>query len=237
MEAIPTFASLVSASTVTPELRAHIDEAIAALPPAHCRPPTKGEIVESPSSGYVRLQDWAFTHGFALAIESANAERTMFRCTRHQKKTRNTRKTEEADRRRVETHTQARGCQFNLYISKQKRLGDNWAIGFNLSKLVHNHAPNPDPFVYIAYRSKRPGYAQALELASNLRGVVGYAAAAEILNKKGWEIDRKQYYNLLCKEDKGTLTRQDELVLLLKVLDNEGLHPRVCKEYILDDNG
>jgi hypothetical protein len=48
MEAVPSFASLVSASIVTPELQAHIDAAIAALPPAHCRPPTKGEIVESP---------------------------------------------------------------------------------------------------------------------------------------------------------------------------------------------
>jgi len=73
----------VSASTVTLKLQAHIDGAIAALPPAHRRPPTKGEIVESPSSRYVRLQDWAFTYRFALAIELANAERTMFRCTYH----------------------------------------------------------------------------------------------------------------------------------------------------------
>jgi hypothetical protein len=91
--------------------------------------------------------------------------------------------------------------------------------------------------MYIAHRPKRPSYAQALGLASDLRRVVGYTAAAEILYKKGWEIDRKQYYNLLRKEDKGTLTRQDKLVLLLKVLDNKGLHPRVCEEYILNNNG
>jgi hypothetical protein len=74
-----------------------------------------------------------------------------------------------------------------------------------------------------------------LELASNLRGVVGYSTASQVLQKKGWEIDRKQFYNLLRKEDKGTLTRQEELVL--KVLDNRGLHPRVQDEYILDEDG
>ena len=84
-----------------------------------------------------------------------------------------------------------------------------------------NYAPNPDPFMYNPYRSKRPGYSEALKLASDLRGVVGYSAASQVLKKKGWEINRKQFYNLFCMEEKGTLTRQDELVLLLKVLDNE----------------
>jgi hypothetical protein len=57
MEAVPTFASALSSSSVTPELQAQIDDAIAALPPAHCWPPTKSEFVESPASGYIRLQD------------------------------------------------------------------------------------------------------------------------------------------------------------------------------------
>jgi hypothetical protein len=42
-------------SSVTPELQAQIDEAVAALPAAHRRPPIIGEIVESPDSGYVRF--------------------------------------------------------------------------------------------------------------------------------------------------------------------------------------
>jgi hypothetical protein len=57
MEAVPTFASAPSSSSVTPELQAQIDDAIAALPPAHCRPPTKGEFVKSLAPGYTRLQD------------------------------------------------------------------------------------------------------------------------------------------------------------------------------------
>jgi hypothetical protein len=97
------------------------------------------------------------------------------------KKTRNTRKAAKADRQQVETSTQARGCPFSLYISKQKRLGDRWAIGFSLDKLQHNHAPNQEPFAYFAHRSKRPSYTEALGLASDLRGVVGYSAVSQVL--------------------------------------------------------
>jgi len=61
--------------------------------------------------------------------------------------------------------------------------------------------------MYNPHRSKRPSYSEALELASNLQGVVGYSAASQVLKKKGWEIDRKQFYNLLRMEEKGTLTR------------------------------
>jgi hypothetical protein len=124
-----------------------------------------------------------------------------------------------------------------MYISKQKRLGYRWAIGFNLSKLEHNHAPNPDPFLYNQHCAKRPGYTEALELASTLRGTVGYTGASEILKKKGQEIDRKQYYNLLWKETQGSVTRQEELTLILKVLEDEGVHPRVRDEYIENENG
>lgn len=178
MDAIPTFASALSSSTVTPELQAQIDDAIAALPPSHRRPPLKGEVVESPAAGYARLQDWAFTQGFCLVTESGNAERTQLWCIHHQKNTRNTRKTAEVDRIRVKTHTQACGCQFSIYISMQKRLRDRYGIRFNLEKLYHNHTPNLDPFMYIPHRPKRPGYTEALELAFDLRGVVGYSAAS-----------------------------------------------------------
>jgi hypothetical protein len=57
MEAVPTFVSALSSSSVTPELQAQIDEAVAALPAAYRRPPIKGEIVKSLDSGYVQLQD------------------------------------------------------------------------------------------------------------------------------------------------------------------------------------
>jgi hypothetical protein len=76
MEAVSTFASALSLSSMTLELQLQIGEAIASLPPTHRRSPLKGEIVESPAAGYTRLQDWAFTYGLCLVIESANVERT-----------------------------------------------------------------------------------------------------------------------------------------------------------------
>ena len=118
----PTFSSAASVTTVTPVLAAQIQAAIAALPAAHRVAPQEREIVESKDAALLRLQNWAFTQGFALATESTKPKRVVYHCTHHKKETRNTRKTAEADRERVQTQTQARGCQFSLYISKTQRL-------------------------------------------------------------------------------------------------------------------
>jgi hypothetical protein len=144
--------------------------------------------------------------------------------------------TSEDARKRVETKTQSRDCQFKLYISMQKRLGGQWGIGSTC--LRHNHAANPDPSQYIQHRAKRPGYAEALAIAETHRGVISYTASAEILRKQGLEeIERKKYYNLRRQaKSGGKLTRQ-ELQLLLGDLDQEGLHPRSRSEYILDEEG
>ncbi len=106
----PTFSSPASLNSVTPELQAQIDAAIATLPAAHQRAPYKGEIVDSKEAALQRLQDWAFTHGFAIAIESGSKNRVWFECVHHKKKTRNTRKTTEDDRTQVETKTQSKDC-------------------------------------------------------------------------------------------------------------------------------
>jgi hypothetical protein len=114
----PTFSSAASVTTVTPILAAQIQAATAALPAAHRAAPQEREIVESKEAALLRLQDWAFTKGFALATESTRSKRVVFQCTHHGKKTKNSHKTAEANRQQVQTQTQARGCQFSLYISK-----------------------------------------------------------------------------------------------------------------------
>jgi hypothetical protein len=55
MEAIPTFPSSASVSTMTAELQTQIENATAALPPVHRKAPVKGEVVESPDAGYTWL--------------------------------------------------------------------------------------------------------------------------------------------------------------------------------------
>jgi hypothetical protein len=44
------------------------------------------------------------------------------------------------------------------------------------------------------------------------------------------------FYKLFRKEEKGTLTKQEGLVLALKILKNNGLNPYVQEVYILDKN-
>jgi hypothetical protein len=51
----PTFIADVSKSTVTLGLQALIDAAVAALPDAHKKAPTKGKIVESNEAAFLRL--------------------------------------------------------------------------------------------------------------------------------------------------------------------------------------
>jgi hypothetical protein len=145
----PTFSSAASVTTVTPVLAAQIQAATAALPAAHRVAPQEREIVESKDTAFLRLQNWAFTQGFALATESTKPKRVVFHCTHHKKTTKNCRKTAEANRQRVQTQTQARGCQFSLYISKTQRADGQWSIGSTC--LHHNYAPNPDPFQYIQH--------------------------------------------------------------------------------------
>jgi hypothetical protein len=172
----PTFLAVVAVNTVTAELQSQPTAAVAALPPSHCVPPTEREFAASKEAAYTHLQDWAFTKGFALVTQSSKTEggvvnRVIYACIHHAKKTRNTCKTAEEDRKRVETKTQANSCPFRLYISLQKKLG-GWGIGS--TNLEHNYPPNPDPFQYIQHRDKRPGYAKAVVLAASHRGIVSY---------------------------------------------------------------
>src|SRR5438045_1694219 len=190
----PTVTVEGSTSTVTSGLAAQIKAAIAALPAAHRSPPKEKEIVESPEAAFVRLQDWAFTHGFALVRESTRKDRVLFECTHHKKTMKNWRKTPETNRERVETKTQSRGCKFGLYVSKQKKLGGLWALGSTC--LEHNHAPNPDPFQYVQHHDKKPGHFQAVELATSHHGTLSYNLSAEILRKESLELGRREYYNL-----------------------------------------
>jgi hypothetical protein len=222
----PTFSSPASMSSVTLELQAQIDAAVAALPAVHRQAPFKGEIVKSKETALQRLQDWAFIHGFAIATESDSVHRMQFVYVHHKKNTKNTCKTSEDACVCVETATQSKDCKFELYISQQKRLSGQWSIGSTC--LHHNHPPNPDPFQYIQHRGKQPGYDTALAIAAMHSGVIGYTASAAILCKDGIEIDHKTYNNLRRQVSSGKdLTRQAEL-------EQEGLHLCVQDEYILD---
>ena len=222
--------------SITPELAKQIDEAIEAIPISHREAPVQNEIVVNPGVAFQRLQDWAFTQGYAFVIASKVATRVRFDCIHHKNATRNTRKTEEVDRKRVETHVRGTGCQYGVYISIQQRLGGQWVFGYT-KHTQHNHPPSPDPFQLLPHRHRRPGFKQALQIASTHRGTIGFAASSDILSKMGLELNRKAFYNLQRKEAEGQISSQEEALLILSYLEGENFHVEINEEYILDVDG
>jgi hypothetical protein len=73
-------------TTVTPELAAQIEAATAALPAAYRLPLQNQEIIEK-DLAFEQLQNWAFTKGFALAVESGRADRVVYQYVYYKKKT------------------------------------------------------------------------------------------------------------------------------------------------------
>jgi hypothetical protein len=113
-------------------------------------------------------------------------------------------------------------CKFSVGIYYTKAVGC-WRI--RSKNLLHNHAPNPDPFQFHEHQDQRPGWAAALAAGSVHRGLISYKDHAALLKKSGLpELSKKKYYNLLRKEGKGTLTRQEELELILGLLEEEDVY-------------
>jgi hypothetical protein len=110
-------------ATITPELRAHIDRAIEAIPKANRTATIDGTVVADPTAAFHRGQDWAFICGYAFVRKSSNDVRVRFECIHHKQETRNTRNIAEEDRKRVSTYVKATGCKACLYVSRQKRRG------------------------------------------------------------------------------------------------------------------
>lgn len=195
-------------SFVAPAVADAFATAKASIPPAHRLAPLQDEVVESREAGYVRLQEWAFCNGYALAIESSKPSvkggpiaRIVVHCVHHKETTRNSRNIKDEERRRVSRKTQANGCKFAMYISRRKRLDGLWAIGYTHPE--HNHDPLPDPFQYDVHRTRKPGYTTALTLAASHLGTISYGKSKEILQKDGLHIDRKTFYNLKRREGEG----------------------------------
>jgi hypothetical protein len=201
----PTFAASTS-ETVTAGLRAQLDAAIAAIPYRHATNSSRDEVFQSKEAAFARLQDGAFIKGFALVKESSKSKqgqvvRLYLECVHHKKATKNSRKLSEVDRRRHQTKILAGGCTFSLVVQYDERQG--WTV--RPKDLCHNHAPNPDPFQYHQHQYKQPGYAAAITLASIHRGMLSYRHSAAILEQEGFEVKKRNFWNLRRKRDRGHL--------------------------------
>jgi hypothetical protein len=196
----------------------------------------EGEVFSTPEEAKARIFNWGFSEGFCLVLESANNVRGRweFQCIRHHEETSNWRKTEDEDRQRSVNKVHANGCKLALYVSRKKKLGNKWSIGWT-KHTDHNHPALADPFTEPKLRHYCPYYHEAIALASSHVGVMTAKQNAKVLAKKGYKITDKEFYNLGRKEGKVDLSREEEVQLLMAILERNGFHPRVREEYILED--
>jgi hypothetical protein len=83
-----------------------------------------------------------------------------------------------------------------------------------------------------------PGYTAAFTAVSTHQGVVGYKEHTVLLKKdRLLTIGKKMFYNLQRKEEKGILTKQEELEYILQLLKAEELHVCYRAEYTIDADG
>ena len=213
-------------NSVTPELAAPIDKALAALPRAHLKELANGEIFQSRDEALKRLQDWAITQGFVVFTESCRPERVVFRCIyrKLKKKLQNTRTTCLEDRERPGKKKINGGCLWKVYISKRKATGKLWVFGWSNCK--HNHPLNPNSFFY-PHHDKQP-YLPLSTTRAIMEGVASYTGSSQTLSNEG--LPRPSATNLDGKNQK-SLTKQEEISQILHHLKKYDFNVQVRYEH------
>jgi hypothetical protein len=228
----------MSSSTITPELSGRINSAIKSIPSANRVAPSNYEAVADPESGLQRINDWAFGHGFGYVKFSGSTAvgRYSLRCCEWRQDTRNTRKTLEKDQKRVNTVIAGTACPVRMSVTLLTKTGQ-WSIHHGKNHLDHNHPPAVDPFLLYPHRERVPGRKKALEMASDLRGIVSWAEAKAALDRKGLRLTRLEFYNCLRKEGaREKMDSQQELLYIVALLEEEGFHVAVREVYLLGPN-
>ncbi|KAF8457102.1 hypothetical protein BDZ91DRAFT_786041 [Kalaharituber pfeilii] len=103
------------------ELVSVVIKVVEEMPELHCEEPMDGEQYAWPNMALDRLQDYAFTKGFAVVTLSGSEKKGRIRygCVHHGKP-RDTRKLEAEDsevQRRRQTNTQAKECLWAISIN------------------------------------------------------------------------------------------------------------------------
>lgn len=203
------------------------------FPPTHCLPPQVGEVFSTVEAGKTRLQDYAFTQGFALVQESFQKQRgiLLLDCSRHHSKERNTRDQTEEERTRKSTNVAFADCKYRLRLKKSKE--DTWRLV--ITNDVHNHPMAIDPFSFKEHHSRDPDRAQALDHASSLRNSsTTYGQATRVLRIRGLRLSKNDYYNLVRSE--GSHSPEEELQFALSTLETEGFHVRCMEKYLVEND-
>ena len=115
------------------------------IPPTHLVAPDIDETFLDATAAKSRIQDYAFSQGFAVVTLNHDRVRRILVlvCIQYGTHTKNWRKTPKDERKRINTKVSANDRLFRLRIIQKK--DDNiWQI--SKLDLDHNHGMNPDPF-------------------------------------------------------------------------------------------
>jgi len=94
------------------------------------------------------------------------------------------------------------------------------------------------PLLSEPHRNRRPGRAEALEVAKTHRGVLSFARSKEILKNIGLELDANSYYNLRSKELSKSMNAHEEALFILCELEGRSdIHVSILKKYVEDGEG
>lgn len=220
------------------ELAPRIKKVTDRMPPQHLQAPTRNETFEVPDQAWDRLQDWAFSQGFAIIIGQCGDRRKNYRCVHHSKGTKNWRKLPEHAgeanpendkvRKQEKTKIKSKDCKWHYYIAWKslKRGSDEdktWVLGVGLQEHTHDLVPNP--LFNQIHPNRNEDYAIALELSkTNRRAKLPYSLSERVLDHtpkdpdQEFTIPKKKYYDLVPSTIR---SREDVLQGLLKALDSE----------------
>ncbi len=209
--------------------------AFATFPPTHKRSPVNGEVFDSKDAAILRLKDWSCTQGFAAVLghgEHKDREIQWVLCSRHGKKTRNTRKHTEETRKRSHNLVNHNECPYKVKIRYYKR-DSEWRI--NIIDGTHNHEMLNDPFQFKEHYCRDPDRDDAKEEARDLRAAaLPFCDARRVMRTKGLRLSSQEYYNF---RDRGRKrTAQEELLYALRTLETKGFKVRIKEKYVVDNN-
>lgn len=234
---------------------------IDSIPPTHLLPPRHGEIYDVPDDCLERLQDYAFSQGFAVTTGScgqAGNPRKYFQCIHHGKETKNWRHLDEhvdtkeqpTDRQREHTHIKGLGCKWSVSLSykRKNRSQPNdlaWILCVKEENIQqHSHPLQANSLSYEAHCLRNPDYAKAIDIAKAHRlSKLSYTQSDRVLSNTRKDLDedlhikRKKYYRLVP-----STTRKHEDVLkgflaALEELETDDLISKTRYEYELNAAG
>lgn len=227
-----------------PDLVPIIRKAIDAMPAAHLIEPKTGETFDSHEAAWDRVQNWAFTQGFAMVTGPCHTGSKYYECIHRGKETANKRKLDQhaskdgsTNRTQELTHIKAKDCKWRLVL-QWKEL--SWRLKVPPSRIEHSHLLVPDPLTYTVHKQRQPDYHRACEQARVHReSGLPYRTSDRLLDNTPKDddvllhIDRRKYYNLIPSV---TRSREDIIVGLLAALDNDNFICRCRYSYVRDVN-